>query len=491
MPTTRGFRRPPRRWIILLLLLVIAGVAAVTYVKFYRRQPPPYFASSEEHFLFGSIGTEAQQGIPYWVWLVLPRVFPEYLPAAGGYASLGIVSQPAHEMPVGFSKVTIGYPRVGMNCAMCHTATIRPEAGAPQTIVPAAPAHQAGAQQYLRFLFACASDPRFTASTLLREISKNYEMSALDRALYRLVIIPQTRRSILRMRDRLAWMEQRPQAGRGRIDAVNVAKFGILEQPVDRTTGTADMMPLWSLNSRAPRAYGWDGSNSSLQDVVVSSALAEGSTREWVDDDFDRWNSTQPEQMASLRRVQNYISGLQAPKYPFAVDRTLAATGAPIFTRTCASCHANGAARTGTVIPVAEIDTDRERLDAWTPRAAGAYNAYGDRHDWKMAGFKKTNGYVAAPLDGIWVRAPYLHNGSVPSLADLLEAPASRPTRFWRGYDVYDQTRAGFVTTGPDAERRGTLFEVARPGNGNGGHVYGTDLSAEDKRALIEYLKTM
>ncbi len=95
------------------------------------------------------------------------------------------------------------------------------------------------------------------------------------------------------------------------------------------------------------------------------------------------------------------------------------------------------------------------------------------------------------PHDGLWLRAPYLHNGSVPTLTDLLEPPAQRPTRFWRGYDVYDPVKVGFVSTGREAERAGTPYDTSRPGNSNAGHVYGTTLPPESKRALLEYLKTL
>ena len=94
------------------------------------------------------------------------------------------------------------------------------------------------------------------------------------------------------------------------------------------------------------------------------------------------------------------------------------------------------------------------------------------------------------PLDGFWLTAPYLHNGSVPTLADLLEPADVRPTNFWRGYDLFDAERVGFVTHGPEAERAGTPLDVSRPGNGNAGHTYGTALSPAEKRALVEYLKT-
>jgi hypothetical protein len=127
----------------------------------------------------------------------------------------------------------------------------------------------------------------------------------------------------------------------------------------------------------------------------------------------------------------------------------------------------------------------------WTVAASEAYDAFSFGRAWRASGFATKGGYVAVPLDGIWVRAPYLHNGSVPTLADLLEAAPSRPARFWRGYDVYDPVRGGFVSAGPEAVRTGTLYDTSLPGNANTGHTYGTELPAESKRALLEYLKTL
>jgi hypothetical protein len=476
-------------WLIFIVLAVVGGL--VTYVKFFREEPPPYFASDEDHFLFGSVGTEGEQGIPYWIWLVLPRIFPEYLPGPGGYASTGILSKDGREMPVGLSKVSIGFPRVAINCAMCHTASYRARAGDPPTIVAAGPSHQTAPQQYLRFLIACVSDPRFTASTILGEIAKNTRLSMLDRMLYRFAIIPAMRRRVLQLRDADAWMLQRPDWGRGRIDPFNPVKYTILKQPVDMTVGHSDMVPLWNLKAHKGYAYHWDGLNTNLQEVVLSSALGDGATMKWVDRDFQKWNNTRPEEMSSLRRVQNYISDVQPPPYPFPINRELAAAGEAVYKAGCASCHAIGGERTGTVIPVAEVGTDRHRLDMWTPASATAYNAYGEGHTWKFSGFRTTGGYVSVPLEGLWLRAPYLHNGSVPTLVDLLEKTDSRPKLFRRGYDVYDPVRVGFVSSGPEAERVGTVFDTAQPGGGNDGHLYGTDLSANDKTALIEYLKTL
>ncbi|HEV2828487.1 MAG TPA: hypothetical protein VGW76_12890, partial [Pyrinomonadaceae bacterium] len=74
---------------------------------------------------------------------------------------------------------------------------------------------------------------------------------------------------------------------------------------------------------------------------------------------------------------------------------------------------------------------------------------------------------------------------------DLLEPETNRPKVFWRGYDVYDQQRVGFVSSGAEAEKSGFRYETSAAGNSNQGHVWGTDLSPEDKRALIEFLKTL
>ena len=120
----------PRQRLVIVILFVVAALGGMfVYTRFFREEPAPYFATDEEHFLYGSVGTEAEQGIPYWIWLVLPRVFPEHLPGPGGYASLGILSRDGHEMPIGFSKVTVGFPRVGINCAVCHTASFRARPG--------------------------------------------------------------------------------------------------------------------------------------------------------------------------------------------------------------------------------------------------------------------------------------------------------------------------------------------------------------------------
>ncbi len=297
--------------------------------------------------------------------------------------------------------------------------------------------------------------------------------------LYRFLIIPSTRRRLLALERQGQWMHARTDWGRGRADAVNDVKFSLLRRPADNTVGTADNVPLWNLGARDGKALFWDGSSSSLKESVLASALAMGVSEDRLDD-----------AQSNLARLQNYISAARPPAYPFVVDEKAAQLGRGVFDGSCAGCHASGGSRAGTVIPISELGTDRHRLDAWTADDANALNAFGGRRDWKFSTFRKSDGYVAVPLNGVWLRAPYLHNGSVPSLADLLEPPERRPREFRRGYDVYDPANVGFVSSGSEAGRIGTLHDVSKPGNNNAGHVYGTELPSESKRVLLEFLKT-
>ncbi|MGA7978748.1 MAG: cytochrome c, partial [Chromatiaceae bacterium] len=113
---------------------------------------------------------------------------------------------------------------------------------------------------------------------------------------------------------------------------------------------------------------------------------------------------------------------------------------------------------------------------------------------YRFTHFRKTFGYANMPLDGIWLRAPYLHNGSVPNLRALLEPASKRPPVFYRGNDVYDPKNVGFVSDVAEADgRRYFKYDTSVPGNGNTGHegpAFGTELPEREKAALLEYLKT-
>ena len=107
--------------------------------------------------------------------------------------------------------------------------------------------------------------------------------------------------------------------------------------------------------------------------------------------------------------------------------------------------------------------------------------------------FVKTNGYANMPLDALWLRGPYLHNGSVPTLRDLLAPPGERPPAFVRGIDIIDSKNGGFLSPSCTPGRQppqGFCYDTRLPGNGNGGHTFGTTLPATEKEDLIAYLLT-
>src|SRR5690242_17038298 len=92
-----------------IVVLVAAGGIFAWY-KFFREEPQPSWVTGtpDMRFKYGSIGAEWDAGIPYWIFYVLPRMFPEKLPGPGGYAAFGVAWEPGQELPIGFTKKIIG-----------------------------------------------------------------------------------------------------------------------------------------------------------------------------------------------------------------------------------------------------------------------------------------------------------------------------------------------------------------------------------------------
>ena len=502
MSLSPRIKRKLLRWLV-VLLFVGGFVGWFAWYKFFREEPETTFAvgNEEERFKYGSIGAEADRGLPFYVWLVLPRVFADKVPGPGGYKAFGLVWEEGHEMPVGFTKKVIGFPRVANNCAICHVGTWRTERDAeldqpprnvkdkPQQVVVGAPSHTVDVQGVLRFLIACGDDPRFNADMLMPEIEREVKLSAVDKLLYRYLIIPATRKALRQQKEQMAWMERDhgktprkfPDWGRGRDDPMNLTKYFMTELPKDDTTGQADFPSIWNLKVRKGEGLflNWSCDTPSARSVIIDSALGLGA---------------QPGQpfLKRMDELEKFLSDLKPPEFPFPIDEPLAKKGEPIYRQHCAECHDVGAKRTNKPIPPAEIGTDQERMKTWTQAAADAANAKVKSMGITRQNMVKQDAYQSPPLDGIWMRAPYLHNGSVANLRELLEPDQNRMTSFYRGYDVYDPVNVGFRTDQP-AETPYTAWKLdtTERGNGNLGHNYGTGLNRDEKDALIEYLKTL
>lgn len=186
--------------------------------------------------------------------------------------------------------------------------------------------------------------------------------------------------------------------------------------------------------------------------------------------------------------------------FPGPVDLAEARRGETVYSRACAECH-------GTFVwdsdrpklasyPnwVGDVGTDRLRALLFDEALVKAIerSKYAETIRLRVG-----EGYTAPPLAGLWSSAPYLHNGSVPSLTALLE-PRLRPARFRVGGHALDWTTMG-LRLGPDGGypvgyvpySTPQWVDTGQPGLGNSGHEYGGELSTDERRALIEFLKLL
>jgi mono/diheme cytochrome c family protein len=468
---------------IVAVLLLIAAIAFSIFRLVSKTDEPTEYANDLDHFKYGSISSDVE-GLPYWIWATMPHVCPSLLP--GGYASLGVITEPGKPTPIGFSMRKVGlFTQVGPNCALCHAARVRTSADAQPVIYAAAPAQQLNLYGYFRFLSDCGRSEEFNTKNVLDAIAKQHDLTLLERLTYRLAV-PRVKAALIDRASQLdSIAKDRPLWGPGRVDTFNPYKVLVFHEDMsrDHSIGTADFMSIWNQSSREGLWLHWDGNNDSLDERNLSAAIGAGATPLTL--------SAEPN-MASIERIKRWIMTLPAPRYPYPVDAVRAEAGHAVYERACASCHEPGGRMFGAVIPSQYLGTDPERQLAFDAKMAARMNTIGKGKPWAFNRFRDTNGYASHPLDGIWLRAPYLHNGSVPTLRELLNPPSGRRTVFYRGDDVYDPQNVGFVSN--VAKRGGQAFfrfDTHERGNGNGGHLYGTDLTPTEKSALLEYLKTL
>lgn len=215
----------------------------------------------------------------------------------------------------------------------------------------------------------------------------------------------------------------------------------------------------------------------------------------------DQFASYEP----AFKDLLAYIRDLKPPKYPFPIDRAKADEGQQIFEKTCSKCHGTygeNSSYPDQVIDLSVIGTDPARAKGVSDKSIDHYNA-----TWfgKIHAVDKTVplGYQAPPLDGVWATAPYLHNGSVPTVYDLLNS-SGRPARFLRhattGVENFDPLHLGWkvrrlMPENPvkfkDSFQTRSIFDNSRYGLGNQGHTFGDRLTEAQRFQVIEYLKTL
>jgi mono/diheme cytochrome c family protein len=247
----------------------------------------------------------------------------------------------------------------------------------------------------------------------------------------------------------------------------------------------SDVPAWWLLKKKHAMFYNGFGRGDFGRFLMASNLLTVNDTSESREVD-NRFND-----------VLAYIYSLKPPKYPKPVNKVLARQGELLFITNCSKCHGKYGTKEeypNLLIPETVIKTDSFlfKNNYQNPQFVNWFNnswfAQGD-HPARLEPF---NGYIAPPLDGVWSTAPYLHNGSVPSLEAVLNS-RSRPKYWQRNFDdpAYDYEKLAWSYTEQPAPNGTIVYNTDLPGYGNYGHYFGDKFTEKERKSLIEYLKTL
>lgn len=272
-------------------------------------------------------------------------------------------------------------------------------------------------------------------------------------------------------------------------------KIPALENAPAGTTITSKTPPWWRMSKKNGQFYNGMGRGDHRRSEMLAGSLCTDSVpqAEAID--------------AHFNDVAAYITNIKAPEFPFAVDRQLADQGRDVFAAACAGCHGGYAPDPVTypnlLIPIEEVQTDPAVALGGTSKDYGSDLVDWYNNSWygQIGHYVPFKGYLAPPLDGVWATAPYLHNGSVPDIATLLDS--NKRPKYWRRVDHdtthYDQDALGFpwvpLQSGQSSPPLGVaakdIYDTEQFSHFNTGHTYGDSLTDDQRRAIIEYLKTL
>jgi processive rubber oxygenase RoxA-like protein len=333
-------------------------------------------------------------------------------------------------------------------------------------------------------------------------------------------------------------------SGFGRLDAVHRGGNLLLAWPLGEpknyvpTTAPVRYPMLWDTPY-----FDWVLYNASIRQPMARNVIEDlGVGAPVLPSTFLNGNVQHGVIMDHLVQIHHMLEKLQSPVWPEEIlgkiNRSLAAQGGVIFIQRCAGCHQvidRSTHRPGSVapqtppptitvglVPLNDIRTDPQQAHNFAARfvslekiggptqipyrkaaqivtgriveqwaAQSPQNAALEREidTGRPNDFRGPQGYRSRPLNGIWAAAPYLHNGSVPSLYELLQPPQNRTRIFYVGSWEFDPQKVGLIVGSPYAGA--FTLDTWELGNSNTGHDYGTNLSDGEKAALIEYLKTL
>lgn len=246
-----------------------------------------------------------------------------------------------------------------------------------------------------------------------------------------------------------------------------------------------DVPAWWLLKKKNAMFYNGFGRGDFGKFLMASNLLTVNDTAESREVD-----SHMPDMLA-------YIYSIEPPKYPKKILPELANEGKALFDQNCSKCHGSYPSREpdypNLLIPISSIQTDSFlcKTNYSNPQFIDWFNNSWFTKGDHPARLEPFNGYIAPPLDGIWVTAPYLHNGSVPTLEALLNS-SIRPSYWSRDFNnpQFDFEKVGWKYKKHNKAKRGT-YNTTLPGYGNYGHYFSDKFTDAERKALLEYLKTL
>ncbi|HAA11553.1 MAG TPA: hypothetical protein DCE41_07575 [Cytophagales bacterium] len=250
---------------------------------------------------------------------------------------------------------------------------------------------------------------------------------------------------------------------------------------IDYTLAT-DVPPLWHLKKKT--AIYWNGMGRGDFSKLLMQASVLG-----IHD-----STAAREVQKNFVDVVAWGKTLEPPAYPREIDQDLALKGKVVFEERCSRCHGTYGddwTYPNKLVSLVKVGTD-PYMALYFTRQSGLPDWYNQSWYATSAPYSQLvaeEGYVAPPLDGIWATAPYLHNGSVPTLEALLNSTL-RPEKWARRPDAYDFEAVGWKYDESGGKKR-SIYNTTLPGYGNEGHYFGDRLQDPERDAVIEYLKTL
>ena len=260
---------------------------------------------------------------------------------------------------------------------------------------------------------------------------------------------------------------------------VETPNFEMPEYPI----GT-DVPPLWNVKKKGALYYMGLGRGDFSKHLMQACLLG-------IHDSTDA-----REVQRNFVDVLAWLNELTPPQYPHPIDQQLALKGATLFEDNCSKCHGTYGEEEeypNKIVPIHEVKTDSLYAAYALKSPVGDWYNQSWFHDTPpFAEGKASYGYMAPPLDGVWITAPYLHNASIPTLEALLNSK-KRPTYWKRSMDSHDYDYAAVGWQFEEVNQGGgkKTFDTTIPGFSNVGHTFGDDFTENERKAVIEYLKTL